>query len=106
VLREVATAAPRRRKLEIGAVTAVKRAPIHERSELKVAARVHENTGAHNAPPIAAGWITTPREISKAAGRGVHQPLEVDFEVIAILSIAPEHPPFESTPSASRTSQG
>src|SRR6266571_7310126 len=39
---EVATCAPRRRKLEIGAMTTVKRAPVHERSEAQRAARVHE----------------------------------------------------------------
>src|SRR3989449_10099006 len=39
---DMATAAPRRRKLEIGAVTTVKRAPVHERSEAQGAARVHE----------------------------------------------------------------
>src|SRR2546430_3843527 len=39
---DMATAAPRRRKLEIGAVTTVKRAPVHERSEAQGTARVHE----------------------------------------------------------------
>src|SRR5205823_14405472 len=50
---EVATAAPRRRQLDIGAVTTVKPAPVHERSEAQGAARVHEVLELVAGPPIA-----------------------------------------------------
>src|SRR5256886_8967579 len=52
---DMATAAPRRRKLEIGAVTTVKRAPVHERSEAQGTARVHEVLELVAGPPVAAG---------------------------------------------------
>src|SRR5438034_11723414 len=91
----MATAAPRRRELEIGAVTTVKRAPVHERSEAQGAAHVHEILELITRPPVAAGLDHHALEDVEGIDRGVHEPLEVDFEVIAILPIASEHPPFE-----------
>src|SRR5207302_1285062 len=92
---DMATAAPRCRKLEIGAVTAVKLAPVHERSEAQGAARVHEVLELITRPPVAAGLDHDALEDVEGVGRGIHKPLEVDLEVIAILPVASEHPPFE-----------
>ena len=91
----MATAAPRRRKLEIGAVTAVELAPIHECPDAHRAARVHEILELITRPPVAAGLDHDTLEDVEPIGGRVHEPLEVDFEVIAILPVASEHPPFE-----------
>src|SRR5204862_7428950 len=91
----VARAAPRRRKLEIGRVTTVTRAPVHECSEAQGAARVHEILELIPRPPVAAGLDQDAAEDLEGAAGRVHEALEVDFEVIAILPIASEHPPFE-----------
>src|SRR5207248_4941560 len=92
---EVATAAPRRRKLEIGAMTTVKRAPVHERSEAQRAARVHEILELITRPPVTAGLDQDAAEDLEGSAGRVHEALEVDFEVITILPVASEHPPFE-----------
>src|SRR2546429_8693717 len=92
---EVAAAAPRRRKLEIGAMTSVKRAPVHERSEAQRAARVHEILELITRPPVAAGLDHDAAEDLEGSAGRVHEALEVDFEVITILPVASEHPPFE-----------
>src|SRR5436309_15488313 len=44
---------------------------------------------------MAAGLDDHPPENRERVRRRVHQALQVDLEVIAILPIAPQHPPFE-----------
>src|SRR5713101_9076332 len=52
---DVAAAAPRRGELEIGAVTAVELAPVHECTEAQRPPRVHEILQLVAGPPVAAG---------------------------------------------------
>src|SRR3989449_10770946 len=92
---DVATGAPRRAQLEIGAVTAVELTPVHERPEAHGTARVHEVLQLVAGPPVAAGRDGDAAEDVEGVRGRVQQPLEVDFEVIAILPVAPEHAPLE-----------
>src|SRR5437660_11790533 len=92
---EVALAAPLRAKLEVSAVTPVELAPVHERPDAQGPARVHEVLQLVAGPPIAAGLNHDPAEDVEGVGGRVHEALEVDLEVIAILAVAAEHPPFE-----------
>src|SRR2546422_11698608 len=92
---DVAAGAPRRAKQERGVVTAVELTPVHERPEAQWTARVHEVLQLVAGPPIAAGRDGDAAEDVEGVRGRVHQPLEVDFEVIAILPTAPEHPPLE-----------
>src|SRR5438552_15334413 len=102
----MATAGPLRRKLEIGAVTTVKRAPVHERSEAQGTARVHEVLELVAGPPVAAGLDHDAAEDLEGGAGRVHEALEVHFEVIAILPVPAEHPPFEPRRLPVRAPQG
>src|SRR5207253_9834981 len=92
---DVATETPCRAELEIGAVTPVNLAPIHECADAQGTARVHEVLQLMTRPPVAAGLDHDAAEDLEGATGRVHEALEVDFEVIAILPVASEHPPFE-----------
>src|SRR5207245_7928738 len=69
--------------------------PVHECPEAQGATRVHEVLQLVAGPPIAARRDHDAAEDGEGVRRGIHQPLEVDFEMIAILPVAPEHPPLE-----------
>src|SRR5438552_17322176 len=92
----MATAGPLRRKLEIGAVTTVKRAPVHERSEAQGTARVHEVLELVAGPPVAAGLDHDAAEDLEGGAGRVYEALEVQFEVIAILTVPAEPQLFVS----------
>src|SRR5207248_4625873 len=92
---DVSTAAPGGAELEIGAVTAVELPPVCECSEAQGSARIHEVLQLIAGPPVAGGRDRNSREDLERIGRSVHQPLEIDFEVVAVVEISAEHAPLE-----------
>src|SRR5713101_4161724 len=92
---DVAAATPRRGELKVSAVTAIELAPIHEGPDAQRTARAHEVLQLVAGPPVAAGPNHDPAVDVEGDGGRVHEALEVDFEMIAILPVASEHSPFE-----------
>src|SRR5439155_24228138 len=86
----MATSAPRRGELEVGAATAVKLTPVHECPEAQASAWVHGILQLVARAPVAPRLDHDAAEdIERGAGR-VHQAGAIDFEGIAILPGAPE----------------
>src|SRR5436190_17847552 len=88
-------ATPRALQLDVGAVTAVKRPPVEERAERERPARRHEVLQLVPGPPVPAGRdLHLPKNVERI-GRRVEPALEIHFEPVPILPLAPEKPPLE-----------